>query len=80
MVTAGDLWYSGFINFPGSGGRNMNRLSVALIVMGVMTLLTVPVCAISEFFGGEVKNIFEVLFMAFVLFAFARFLERFRKK
>lgn len=58
----------------------MNRLSVALIVMGVMTLSTVPVCAVSDFFGGGMKEMFEVLLMAFVLFAFARFLERFRKK
>ena len=58
----------------------MNRLSVALVVMGVMTLLTVPVCAISEFFGGDWKRVLEVLLMAFVLFGFAKFMERFNKK
>ena len=58
----------------------MNRLSVALVVMGVMTLVTMPACAISDFFGGDWKNMIEVLVMAFVLFGFARFLERFKKK
>jgi hypothetical protein len=58
----------------------MNRLSVALVVMGVMTLLTVPVCAIYEFFGGDWKRVIEVLIMAFVLFGFAKFMEKFRKK
>ena len=58
----------------------MNRLSLVLAMVGVVSLLTVPVCAISEFFGGDWKTVIEVLLMAFVLFGFVRFLERFNKK